>query len=228
MLKYKTTVFVIVFLILFNFSSNSLLTNSQTELEYNHVCIDPGHGGIDPGAVYKDIYEKDINLNIALELGKQLEESNFIVTYTRTTDTDLAPENYKERKKTDLTYRSRILNSSSCFMFISIHLNSSETTSYRGPMMFYDDINSENEIIANIMTDTFKKYLSLTRTSKELEDLYMFKLTTKPGILAELGFLSNANDRYLLTDEEYQLKLVSILKEGIIEYQTYSLDNRKE
>ena len=47
------------------------------------IYIDPGHGGADPGTVYKDIYEKDINLNICLKLQKVLESEGAIVYLTR-------------------------------------------------------------------------------------------------------------------------------------------------
>ena len=38
------------------------------------IYIDPGHGGLDPGTIYKDIYEKDINLEICLKLEEVLEK----------------------------------------------------------------------------------------------------------------------------------------------------------
>lgn len=225
MFKYRVSVIIIIFIILFNYSSTSYFSDKESIINYNSVCIDAGHGGIDPGTVYNDIYEKDINLNIALFLGQLLEEEDFLVTYTRVTDTDLAPDNYKERKKTDLTMRSRIINSSDCFVYISIHLNSNPSSTYRGPQMYYEDVNDDNKIVANIMSEVFSKYISTTRLSKELTDLYLYKLIEKPGILSEVGFLSNSNDRYLLLQEDYQKKLAMILKEGIITYQTYLLEN---
>ena len=51
------------------------------------IMIDAGHGGYDVGAVsnYGD-YEKDINLDIALLVGKQLKSYGFEIVYTRTSD----------------------------------------------------------------------------------------------------------------------------------------------
>ena len=218
MLRYKAIIISIIFLVLFNFTTETS-PSSKEELAYNSICIDIGHGGIDPGTIYKKIYEKDINLKIGLELGKLLEEESFKVTYTRTTDKDLAPKNYKERKKTDLTYRARIINKSDCFMYLSIHLNSSPSKSIRGPQIYYDDINKENKILATSMYKTFKKQVSSTRKIQEIKDLYMFKLISKPGVLAELGYLSNAGERGLLIDTTYQKKLANILKDSITDYQ---------
>lgn len=223
MFKYKVLIISIIFIILFNFTTDTTLV-SKENIEYNSVCIDAGHGGIDPGTIYKKIYEKDINLKIALELGQLLEEDNFKVTYTRTSDKDLAPKNYKERKKTDLTYRARLINNSTCFMYVSIHLNSSTSKSIRGPQMYFDDVNKENIKVAKIMYQTFKTKMSTTRKTEELNDLYMFKLINKPGILAEVGYLSNTNDRYLLVKEDHQRKIADILKTGIINYQSTLLE----
>ena len=50
------------------------------------IVLDAGHGGEDPGAVYKDRKEKDDNLKLTLAVGKILEENGVDVVYTRTTD----------------------------------------------------------------------------------------------------------------------------------------------
>ena len=63
--------FTLVLLIL-NISIISYVKGENLDLIGKVIYIDPGHGGIDPGATYKDIYEKDINLSIALKLKKEL------------------------------------------------------------------------------------------------------------------------------------------------------------
>ena len=50
------------------------------------IVLDAGHGGEDPGAVYKERKEKDDNLKLTLAVGKILEENGVDVVYTRTTD----------------------------------------------------------------------------------------------------------------------------------------------
>ena len=51
-----------------------------------NVIIDPGHGGMDPGAVYKGRQEKDDNLRLALAVGELLSQNGVDVLYTRTDD----------------------------------------------------------------------------------------------------------------------------------------------
>ena len=50
------------------------------------IVLDAGHGGTDPGAIYKERKEKDDNLELTLAVGKILEDNGIDVVYTRTTD----------------------------------------------------------------------------------------------------------------------------------------------
>lgn len=77
------------------------------------VVIDAGHGGKDPGAVGNTLKEKDINLRVALALGKLLEgEQDIKVIYTRKTDVFV-----------ELSERANIANRNKADLFVSIHTN---------------------------------------------------------------------------------------------------------
>lgn len=84
------------------------------------LVIDAGHGGRDPGAVRGSIKEKDINLGVAKELGKLIENnmSGVKVVYTRKSDTFVS-----------LLGRSQIANKNKANLFISIHTNSTAARS---------------------------------------------------------------------------------------------------
>ena len=184
------------------------------------IYLDPGHGGIDGGAQYKDIYEKDINLSISLKLEKELSSLGAIVYLTRDGDYDLSVPNTIHRKRSDLSRRSNIINNSNCDLFLSIHLNSESSGTWRGPQVFYDDNNKENKNIALLFQKMMNKNLSGKREIKQTEDLYLQKRIKRPGVLVEVGFLSNANDRYLLKSEEYQKKVATVLKDATVLYFT--------
>ena len=206
--------FALVLLIL-NISIISYVKGENLDLIGKVIYIDPGHGGIDPGATYKDIYEKDINLSIALKLKKELENNGAIVYLTRYDDIDLSIST-KNHKKSDLNNRVRAINNSNADLFISIHLNSYGTSWY-GVQIFYDDNNSNNEVLASIMDKNIRD-LNGNRTYKNKNDLYLLKNIKVPGILVEVGFLSNENERYLLTNSKYQEKVSKSLCNGIKEY----------
>lgn len=92
-----------------------LLTASGLPAQDFTVVIDAGHGGHDPGAVGKISKEKDINLNVALRLGKLIEKNcrDTKVIYTRRKDVFVK-----------LDRRAEIANNAKADLFISIHTNS--------------------------------------------------------------------------------------------------------
>ncbi len=93
------------------------------------VVIDPGHGGMFPGATYHGVKEKELTLKVALKLGAIIERElpHVKVVYTRTKDIHLAPTLSK-----DLGARTRIANEAQADLFISIHANAAQSASAAG------------------------------------------------------------------------------------------------
>lgn len=217
MLKYKLGTLLILMLGIFSFSFVSA-QDQEFPLLGKVIYLDPGHGGFDPGAMYMDIHEADLNLAISQKLEKKLLSLGAIVYMTRYGDYDLSVTNTINRKRSDLSRRGNIINRSECDLFLSIHLNAEETGMWRGAEVYYDDINPENKQIAEIMQEQLKKHLSSKRSLKKTDDLYLQKRIERPGVLIEAGFLSNSSDRYLLKQETYQEKIATALTEGVLEY----------
>lgn len=216
MKKYHMLFFLILTLISFNLVSANK-SEYNLELLGKVIYIDPGHGGLDPGTIYKDIYEKDINLEICLKLQKVLESEGAIVYLTRYGDYDLSNNSYS-RKKSDLNNRAKIINESNADIYISIHLNSISSSTWRGAQVFYDDVNEKNKEIANLFQEQLKLDLKTTRNVKEIKTMLMNRKINVPGILIEAGFLSNPNDRYLLKQNDYQYKICNSIRNGLIKY----------
>ena len=105
------------------------------------ILIDAGHGGYDVGAVsnYGD-YEKDINLDIALLVGKQLKSYGYNVVYTRTGDS----VSWSNDNTEDLQTRCDLANKKNADLFVSIHLNSSEYEA--NGYEIYCDFNNKNTV----------------------------------------------------------------------------------
>lgn len=182
------------------------------------IYIDPGHGGIDPGALYKDIKESKINLEISIKLMNELERNGAIVYLTRYDDYDLSVKYALQRKRSDLSRRANIINNSLCDLYLSIHLNADISNTWKGAQVFYDDVNEKNELIASIIQKSFMKNLKTKREYKEIKDNYMYPRIKRPGVLIEAGFISNPNERYLLQRDDYQKRIVLAIVEGLKNY----------
>ena len=106
------------------------------------IMIDAGHGGSDPGAVYKGRREKDDNFALAMEVGRILSENGVDVLYTRTTDDYISPFE-----------RARLANEAKVDFFISFHRNSSpEVNQYNGvEVLVYDKNGIKYEMAQNIV-----------------------------------------------------------------------------
>ena len=87
------------------------------------VVIDPGHGGVDPGALGRKSQEKNINMSVSKMLASMIDEKypEVKVIFTRTTDV-----------KIPLVERADIANRANADLFISIHSNAAKSSSANG------------------------------------------------------------------------------------------------
>jgi N-acetylmuramoyl-L-alanine amidase len=201
--------------------------NDTSSTEYKTILIDAGHGGIDTGASYKSIYEKDINLSILKVLKKQLLLNNFNVIATRESDISLDTFNKvsSSRHKRDLFQRISIINDGNCEFFISLHVNSRQTSSASGPITFYNPSSIDSKLIASCIQESLSAICYNGYSPQKHKELpanfYVLKNSKKPGILLETGFITNTNDRILLVDQDYQAYLASKILDGINSYYIY-------
>ncbi|HEY8361656.1 MAG TPA: N-acetylmuramoyl-L-alanine amidase CwlD [Tissierellaceae bacterium] len=188
------------------------------------IGIDPGHGGVDPGAVSKSgVKEDDINLQIALNLKRLIEQSGGIVVMTRTDDKGLYSKDAKtlrQMKTEDLHKRKEIINNADCDIFISIHLNSFIRKSYYGAQTFYKKGSEEGEKLAKIIQDELRNILDKnnTRQPQARDDVFLLNEVNVPSVLVECGFLSNEKEEKLLQDPIYQEKIAWAIYIGIMNY----------
>lgn len=216
---------LILFLILqYDFQDDNSWESWNLPLAGKIIILDPGHGGPDPGANKGDNLEKDIALNISLQLRHYLQQQGALVIMTRETDVDLASsgtKGYSRRKVEDLKKRLKIINESEADFFASIHLNAIPSGRWRGAQTFYSSHFEESERGAKLIQDELRKDLENTdRKAKAINGIYILKHSKKPGVLVEVGFLSNHEENKLLKSEEYQQKIAESLYRGILRYFT--------
>ncbi len=213
MKKYLSVLFIFFISVLILYA---LKVEAIMPLTGRIVVIDPGHGFKDPGTSYGKIYEKDINLNIALFLEKELGALGANVILTRDGDYDLSIPNASLRKRSDFNNRIKLINESNADMYLSIHLNYLSDASYYGPQVFY---NKDNEKLAKVMQKVMNEELKGKREIKKIpSDTYMYSKLNVPGILIECGFLSNGMERNKLITEKYQKKIAKSIAKGVLEY----------
>ena len=213
-------IFIITFLIFYKVDAK--ITEKEFPLFGKLIYIDPGHGGRDPGAIYKNIYESPINLEISKVLKEKLENLGAIVYLTRTGEYDISSPNAWNKKNSDLQNRVDLIEESKANLYLSIHLNADTTNRWKGAQVFYDDVNKNNKKLAETIQQSFKKNLNSNRKIKEISTYYMYRRIKKvPGALLEVGFLSNPNERYLLQKNSYQQKISDAICEGVINFFIY-------
>lgn len=188
------------------------------------ITIDPGHGGIDPGAVsIRGTKEDEVNLQIALKLKRLIEQSGGIVVMTREEDIGLysdEAESLRQMKREDLQKRKEIVEESESEVFISIHLNSFINARYHGAQTFYRDGFKEGEELSLKIQDELKNVLNEDnkRQPQKRDNIYLLNEINIPSTLVECGFLSNSAEDRLLNQDEYQEKIAWSIYTGLLNY----------
>ncbi|MTT32728.1 N-acetylmuramoyl-L-alanine amidase CwlD [Terrilactibacillus sp. BCM23-1] len=186
------------------------------------IVLDAGHGGPDGGATGGGILEKNVTLSIAEHLKDYLQQSGAVVVMTREEDKDLADEDPTGRRKTqDLMRRVALIKKTDPDCVVSIHLNAIPSERWRGAQTFYFPKSKENESLAKFIQDSIKVQLENTdRYAKPINHVYILKKIKPPAALVEVGFLSNPEERALLSTSNYQRKVAVSIYEGMMRYFT--------
>lgn len=192
------------------------------------IVIDAGHGGIDGGASAENVIEKDVTLAIAKKVERKLKRLGAEVVMTRTTDGDVLSEHapseefatLRERKKQDIFLREQIVKENDPDIFITIHANAIPEEKWRGAQVFYHKEGHPNsELLAKAIQSSIKEKLQNTdREALAIKQIYLLKKAEVPAVLVETGFLSNPEERALLSDGKYQEKMADAIVDGIENY----------
>ena len=212
--KYRTLILICFFLLVISFQ---VISAKELPLFQKVIVVDAGHGGRDPGTRYGNTLEKDLNLEIAKVLEKELLKQGAIVYMTRDEDEDLSNSSDYRKKRADLRRRVNFIEEKKSDLYLSIHLNWYKDYYYGGAEILYNGINKNNKVLAANLKESLTNSNIKTRDLKTT-NLYMYRNTNVVGVLVECGFLSNKNDRYLLKTKWYQEKFSKALVEGVIKY----------
>lgn len=178
------------------------------------VLVDPGHGGKTPGAIAVDgTHEKTLNLDVSLRLNRILREIGFNTILVRNDDTYV-----------DLDTRSSLANDNYVDFFMSIHFNAFNSNANGIETLYYpNDITEEYPVDNKKIANIFHKELiaALNRPSRGITPrpgLHVLNKTKMPAILAELGFITNAEEFKQIKKEEYRETAARALAVSIVKY----------
>ncbi len=181
------------------------------------ICIDPGHGGKDPGFSKFGLKEKDVNLDIALKLENFLRENGFKVYMTRRKDITLS-----------LNERAEIINGYNCDISVSIHNNASNNEKASGCEVIYPANSSKGKVLGQFILDNLCKIGLVKRkvynklNSKGNDYYYIIRNVKTLSIIVEGAFVTHKENNELLQKDEFRAKMTKAIGKGIIQFtETY-------
>ena len=213
-MKFLKLFFISCFLFLILSSSNKTIATLPPVTGYSIqkplIYLDPGHGGLDLGAIIKSPHfeEKRLNLITAHYTKRYLEQKGYRVGLTRSRDFFVP-----------LDKRVNLANNARAGIFVSIHYNSCPNSSASGIEIFYSEDSNKRSTISKKLAEAI-----LLKTSQHTEaksrgvkkgNLFVLKQTNMPSVLLEPGFLTNPEERDKIKQRDYLDKIAKGIAEGI-------------
>jgi N-acetylmuramoyl-L-alanine amidase len=177
------------------------------------VCVDPGHGGYDPGAVSNGLQEKDIALAIALQLRPMLVFNGIDVILTR--DGDYAPGHLERDLNGELNKRVGISDNSGADLFVSIHINSGGGT---GEEVLVAGAGGRAEVAASKLLYYLLQAGGWANRGVKTQNVLVLNKTKAPAALTENGFIDSTSDSAKLKDPAFIHELARAHAKGICDY----------
>ena len=173
--------------------------------ETRKVMIDAGHGGPEPGAIFRGRQEKDDTLRLALAVGEILSRNGVDVMYTRVSDVYQTP-----------LEKAQIANRADADYFVSIHRNAMPVP---GSASGIQTLVYENDGVAGLMAENINRALTATGFADlgviERPGIIVLRRTQMPAVLVEAGFLDNPRDNQMF-DQNFDA-IAQAIAAGILE-----------
>ena len=174
------------------------------------VVIDPGHGGLDPGAVgIGGMRETDIVLEVSKIVTELLSDKGVKGILTRKNEVDL-----------DLPPRVTFANNKNADIFVSIHANASrgKRRDINGLETFYYRGWKGRLLAKNIQKQILRVSPGSPDRGVKQGRFYVLKNTRMPAVLVEIGFLTGRLDARRLEKRSHRKRIAYAIAKGILEY----------
>lgn len=191
-------------------------TNGIAQSQNNRkqvLIIDPGHGGSDSGASGTNgVAEKKITLQIAkkiVSLNSELFGNSYEIYLTRYGDTLIS-----------LTDRTRMAKTLNADVFLSLHCNHSGNPNAKGAEVYVATKGKyirESIYLAHRLQEGLVQNIGYKSRGVKFANFQVLRETIDycPTVLLELGFLSNLDESYHLTEEEHILAIALSILSGL-------------
>lgn len=193
------------------FKISELPTQDYENFENINIVIDAGHGGSEKGAIgCLGDEEKNINLSIAKELQKELQEIGINALLTRDCDEYVSLEN-----------RIKFARENCSNIFISIHLNSipdikMDVNKNRGTSVYYYNLNSKD--LASSILNSITTNIKTKKEGIKTASFAVIRPTEYIGVLIEAAYMTNPNDTVIYTNPNFSTSIAKSIKAGILNF----------
>lgn len=193
------------------------------------ILVDAGHGGYDGGARCRDsgVWEKHINLAVALKVEDALRRRGAKVIMTRREDIDLCSADRpptQTKKRQDMERRIRLAQDYAADIVLSIHMNEYRLRGESGPQVFYRAGCDGGRLLAGCIQEALIDQLHPVKARSALPGDYFILQLDVPSVLVECGFISNAAEEKLLLDDAYQSRLAEAIASAVGDFVPLSRD----
>lgn len=170
------------------------------------VCLDPGHGGKDPGAVSGSTEEASIVLDVCERI-RDILRGSVMVVMTRDDD-----------RFVELRARATISNLSEASAFCSVHCNSATNQAQGWELFTSVGETQADRLGACIAKHHHDRFPNQVNRGLKQVNFSVLRRTSAPAVLVELGFLSNSNECSWLEVEETRQGHAEYIAAGILEF----------
>ena len=179
------------------------------------VCIDPGHGGPDPGAVNPilGLREKDITLEVSKRLAEYLRRAGVEVILTREKDTDLADG---LDDKAEMRARAKVANDAKADYLVSVHANSASNPEASGIEVLYWPGSVKGKALSTSILEAMHVAGGLYKRRTFEQSLLLHSFGNMVTVTVEIGFISNKTDGVLIGQAAWRDKTALGIAFGIL------------
>ncbi|WP_164779816.1 N-acetylmuramoyl-L-alanine amidase [Paenibacillus kobensis] len=185
------------------------------------VLIDAGHGGIDGGTNIGNILEKDINLEVGKKLYALLRSQGIRAVLNRTGDYALSDDNRwhmsRSRHRRDLSQRRQLTDEIETTLFVSLHVNWAKNSVKHGPLVLHQN-SGESALLAFCIQDALNRLQHTNEQPRYAKPFYLLNTVNEPAVIVEMGFLSHAGDREMLTNRVAQTRIAQSISAALWQY----------